>query len=448
MRLPEYLSRNVAVIFAISFFVNLGFSCISPVFPYYILALKGVLVEIPEQIAGPIEAYKASLELGTLMAAFMISRAPTAVFVGYLSDLVGRKRIIVLGLALYLLTAVGFIFSPDIPFLILARALQGFSSAMVWPVAEALLTELVGKAGRGKAMSIYISLMNFAGILGPSIGVAVYKIYIGLASSPDLLTALRTPFIFLAAVSLIALLLSLSLPKGGGGRSPSSGKPISSLDGVRSAFEGLVKEARQSIYVICLNGVVNGFGMGIMNTSAIVYVIQEVVKDPAGLGLLYSVGGLAIVISSILAGHASDRIGRRKGLVLVGYVLSRPLLFLIPFVRDLWALTFLYVVISLSFGIGMPLMRVLQAELTPSRIRGTIFGLQQTFFNSGAAVGSLIGGYLCAVLSTRSFNLLGFEVSGITIPFWITASLGVLTTILFWIYVHDPSEIQPHQPKP
>ena len=214
MRLPEFLTRYVAIIFSISFFVNLGFSCISPVFPYYVLAIKGILTEIPEELVGAVEAYKASVELGALMAAFMISRAPMAAFVGYLSDRIGRKRIIVLGLTLYFLTAVGFILSPNIPSLIFVRVLQGISSAMVWPVAETLLTEIVDKFHRGKAMSIYVSLMNFAGIFGPSIGVAVYKIYISSVSDPDLFTALRMPFIFLAIVSLAAVISSLSLPKG------------------------------------------------------------------------------------------------------------------------------------------------------------------------------------------------------------------------------------------
>ena len=76
MRLPEFLTKYVAIIFSISFFVNLGFSCTSPVFPYYVLAFKGILTEIPEELVGTVEAYKASVELGALMAAFMISRAP------------------------------------------------------------------------------------------------------------------------------------------------------------------------------------------------------------------------------------------------------------------------------------------------------------------------------------------------------------------------------------
>lgn len=437
MRLPEFLTKYVAIIFSISFFVNLGFSCTSPVFPYYVLAFKGVLTEIPEELVGAVEAYKASVELGALMAAFMISRAPMAAFVGYLSDRIGRKRIIVLGLTFYLLTAVGFILSPNIPSLILVRILQGISSAMVWPVAETLLTEIVDKLHRAKAMSIYVSLMNFAGIFGPSIGVAIYKIYITSVSDPDLFTALRMPFIFLAIVSLAAVISSLSLPKGKKGNTIHD-KSRFSLHGIKDSLRRFSVEAKRSIYTIYVNGTVNGFGMGIANTSVIVYIIQEVVKDPAGLGMLYSISGVVTITSSILAGHLSDRIGKRKQLIMTGYFISRPVFFIIPFVKNLWILIGLYSLVTLAFGIGMPLMRVLQADLTPSEVRGAIFGLQQTFFNSGTAVGALAGGYLCAAVSGINFEFFGLTINGIAIPFWITAILGIFTTILFWIFVAEP----------
>jgi len=279
--------------------------------------------------------------------------------------------------------------------------------------------------------------MNFAGIFGPSIGVAVYKIYISSVSDPDLFTALRMPFIFLAIVSLAAVISSLYLPKGRKSNITRD-KSRFSLHGIKDSLRQLSEEAKRSIYTIYVNGIVNGFGMGIVNTSAIVYIIQEVVKDPAGLGMLYSISGVVTITSSILAGHLSDRIGKRKHLIMAGYFISRPVFFIIPFVKNLWVLIGLYSLATLAFGIGMPLMRVLQADLTPSEVRGTIFGLQQTFFNSGTAVGALAGGYLCAAVSGINFEFFGLTINGIAIPFWITAILGISTTILFWIFVTEP----------
>jgi len=70
------LKKAVFLLLLASFTVNLGFSALSPVFPYLVLALKGVLQELPEFVAGTIQAHVGALEFGFLMAAFMLTRAP------------------------------------------------------------------------------------------------------------------------------------------------------------------------------------------------------------------------------------------------------------------------------------------------------------------------------------------------------------------------------------
>ncbi|HDD56802.1 MAG TPA: MFS transporter, partial [Nitrososphaeria archaeon] len=151
------VKRALIILLLASFIVNLGFSALSPVFPYLVLALKGVLKELPELTTGSIQAHLGALEFGFLMAAFMATRAPVAIFSGFLSDLFGRKRTIVLGMFLYLASATGFILAQDVTSLIIFRAVQGIASGMVWPVAEAYLADVTGRWQRGKALSAYVS---------------------------------------------------------------------------------------------------------------------------------------------------------------------------------------------------------------------------------------------------------------------------------------------------
>ena len=63
-----------------------------PVFPYLVLAIKGVLKELPE-LSMEVRAYAGAIEFGALMAVFMAARAPTAFSSGFLSDFLGRRRI-------------------------------------------------------------------------------------------------------------------------------------------------------------------------------------------------------------------------------------------------------------------------------------------------------------------------------------------------------------------
>ena len=433
LRVPSFLGRDTIILFAISFIINLGFSFTTPIFPFYILALKGVIQEVPE-LEVYIRAEAAAIEFGVLMASFMLTRAVMAAFSGYLSDILGRRKMILLGSLIYFLTAIAYIFCPNITFLILIRASQGVASAMVWPVAEAMLSDLVKRVERGRTMSIYVSLMNFANIFGPYLGVAAYKAYIASTSTPDLFTALRIPFILLVAASFSSLIASFCLHDV---REAYGSRVRGSWSRVREAISELSGKVRRSLNTIYLNGVVNGFGMGIVETAFVIFVINEVSKDPSTLGLLYSVGGIVSILSSIFAGHLSDKIRERKKSIFLSYLISRPLLFLTPFVKDVASLIILFSLFNLAFGVSMPLMRALQADLVPSKIRGTIFGLQQTFFNSGVVAGALIGGYLCEALATKSISIFGFVIKGIAAPFLITAALGVFTTILFALFVSE-----------
>jgi len=149
--------KAILVLIAASFIINLGFSALGPLFPYLVLALKGVLRELPELTTGAIEAHQGAFEFGLLMAAFMATRAPMSAFSGFLSDIFGRKRTIVAGMTLYLVATTGFILAQDVSSLIIFRAVQGAGSAMVWPVAEAYLADVTGRWQRGRVVSQRIS---------------------------------------------------------------------------------------------------------------------------------------------------------------------------------------------------------------------------------------------------------------------------------------------------
>ena len=184
--------RPLAVLVAASFVVNLGFSAMSPLFPYLVLAIKGVLREPPEA-AGTVEAHAGAVELGALMAAFMAARAPVAGLVGFLSDALGKRGVIMLGMGIYTAAALGFLAFNDLTAFVGLRALQGVASAMVWPVAEAYLAEVTPKWSRGKAISIYSSSMLIAQVAGPSLGVAVYKLCLAAVGPGGLILALKAP---------------------------------------------------------------------------------------------------------------------------------------------------------------------------------------------------------------------------------------------------------------
>ena len=429
--------RALTILLLASFIVNLGFSALSPVFPYLVLALKGVLKELPELTIGMIEAHRGAFELGLLTGAFMATRAPMAIFSGFLSDLFGRKRIIILGMLLYLASATGFILAQDVATLIIFRAVQGLASGMVWPVAEAYIADVTKRWQRGKALSAYTSSMLIAELIGPAIGVIVYKAWCIFFGPSDYLMVLKSPIIFLALMTA-ASLTTLTLLPTIKGRSKSS-RVRARFEELELALNSLPRSAARSLKTMYFNGAVNGFGMGILQTALIVYAIELIVKDPAYIGIYYIVASGSALPASILSGYITDRLKRRKPAIILGYIVGRGVFFLIPLIRDPTLLLLLAIPASMTFGVSVPAMRALQADLTPREVRGSIFGVQQFFMNGGVFIGSILGGWLTQAVATQTYRIASQEIEGIVLPFWITGILGILTTILFILYVEEPS---------
>ncbi|MEM4953712.1 MAG: MFS transporter, partial [Desulfurococcaceae archaeon] len=129
---------------------------------------------------------------------------------------------------------------------------------------------------------------------------------------------------------------------------------------------------------------------------------------------------------------------RRKPIITLGYVIGRGTFFLIPFIRDPALFLALAIPSSMTFGISVPAMQALQADLTPKEVRGSIFGIQELFMNGGVLAGSILGGWLTQILASQTYHVTEFQIQGIALPFWITGALGALTTILFILHVKEP----------
>ena len=82
------------------------------------------------------------LAVGLVFSAFSISRFALGPFVGRFSDRVGRKRIMLVGLAAFTVMSVLYIIAESIWQLAAFRLLQGAASVMVTPIAQAYVGDI------------------------------------------------------------------------------------------------------------------------------------------------------------------------------------------------------------------------------------------------------------------------------------------------------------------
>src|SRR5919198_1550203 len=105
--------------------------------------------------------------------AYNLSFAVLLMTAAAVGDRIGRRRMFAAGLGLFVAASAGCAFSPDVGWLIAARAVQGVGAAMITPVALALLSANFPPELRGKAMGIFSGITGLAVLGGPVVGGAI-----------------------------------------------------------------------------------------------------------------------------------------------------------------------------------------------------------------------------------------------------------------------------------
>jgi EmrB/QacA subfamily drug resistance transporter len=118
--------------------------------------------------------FSASIEaLEWTVNAYGLSFAVLLLTGAALGDRFGRRRIFVVGLAVFTAASVACALAGSVGELIAARAVQGAGAALVMPVAMALLSAAFPREERAKALGIFSSVTGLALIAGPVLGGVV-----------------------------------------------------------------------------------------------------------------------------------------------------------------------------------------------------------------------------------------------------------------------------------
>ncbi|MET9376785.1 MFS transporter [Streptomyces sp. NPDC002992] len=221
------------------------------------------------------------------VTAYVLVYAVCAPFLGLVSDRVGRRRTLLLGSVLFLLSNVAAAMSDGLTFLVVSRALAGVAAAAAGPAIWAHISETTEDTVRGRALGLGMAFFSCGQVLGVPLG----SFLAGAAGW-------RAAFWAMAIGTLLVVpMLLRQIPAGGA-------QPASGGLGARAVFAAWGHGAlRKSLLV---NTAFNAANLGAYTFMGVV-LAERFDLSVTALGLVGILVGIGSIVGSTAGGRLGDR---------------------------------------------------------------------------------------------------------------------------------------------
>lgn len=391
--------------------------------------------------------FNALKELTWVVTAYLLTSTIAVPIAGKLSDLYGRRRLLLIGIVIFIVSSLLCGVAQNIEQMIAFRALQGVGGGILFANAFAIIGDLFDARERGKWQGIFGAVFGLASLVGPLLGgyltdgnnllgittdwrwTFLINIPVGIVSFVLIarymptIKAVAKPVIdylggALLTVGLASLVLATSLggTEGWAWDSPQIiGLFAATIIGL-TAFIFAERRAKDPILPLrffrspifnVISILFLLFGAGFF--SAIIYVptfAQQVLNFSAtnsGIIMLPMVVGLTV--ASIATGQIVNKTGKYKALIIGGMLISTVGIFTMTSLTPqstYFDLAWRMAVTGLGMGMAMPIFALAVQNALPQKDLGAATSSTQLFRSIGGTVGlAIMGGILNNILASK-----------------------------------------------
>jgi MFS family permease len=354
-------------------------------------------------------------QVGTLASALAIAWALSTLFFGALSDRFGRLRILIP--AMFAFSVLSWISGMVHGYhqLLLVRALMGVAEGPTWSVITALIEESSPVTRRGRNVGLVVSAAAL----------------VGLAAAPVLTTQVAArwgwrPAFFVAGVP--GILMALLMWKFVHEPQPKlDATPVHAPVRAEDYFSLL---RYRNLWLCCIGSGSFMTWLFLQNVFAPLYITQVAHQSPTTAGFLLGATGLGSFFLGFLLPSLSDRVGRKRAVLLMAVMsVCVPLALLCPFLYTVpWVLAAILFLSNAGQAIAAVVLVLVPSESVPPRFAATSIGLVTLVGElTGATLAPALGGHLA-------------EKFGLAIPLWMAAGGSALLFLVGLFLKQTPRE--------
>lgn len=418
----------------------------------FLVCATGIFITVFDTSSSIVALPTIALDFGTdlpvaqwVVLANSLTIAALLVPMGRLSDLIGRKRIYVVGCCLFAIGASFAAFSPSILGLIASRAVVGTGSAMTQATAMAILIGNFDVSQRAKMLGWQMGAVGLGAIAGPAaggliVGTVGWRMLFAITAVTMLLIAgsaewtlhrrkhrpdVRRPaFDIVGALSFSALLvvglLTLTLGPGRGWFAPSTLAGIALFLTLLGAFVAVerrhpapmldFKMLRNGAFALGALGAIVAF-MCISSTRFLAPFFLQGVKgfDASRVGLLMMPAAMVTAVAAPFVGRLADRFGVRLfaniglALALLGLIVFAGLKAHMP--------TWVVVIGLMIIALGMATFGAPNSAAILNSVQPGAHGVAAGFVNLCRNTGNVIGIAFGTAVVTLTMRAAGYSAS-------------------------------------
>jgi DHA1 family multidrug resistance protein-like MFS transporter len=368
------MKRQLLILLACLFVVMIGFGITLPVLPFYV------------------EQQSVVLHVTLLTGVYSLMQLIFAPLWGRRSDRIGRRPLLLVGIAGYVVAQVLFGLSTSLWLLYAARIAGGILSSATLPVSAAYVSDMTTIEERGRGMAWLGTAGSLGVVVGPGLGGLLSRVdwHFHWSGGHFKIDSFSAPFFAAALVGLLTLVAALRwLPES----LPASlqNKPEPANDTSEQVKWRTLFKTLSPLLLLTLAG---QFALTMFEGTFALFAQAKFDFGPVEVGYVFVVCGLVMTIFQggavgILAGRISEisQIGAGFALMGTGIALlaaAHTMVLVFPFVAML----------ALGMALIAPNLSALVSKRGGERQAGASLGMQNAVNSLGQAAGPVLGGVL------------------------------------------------------
>jgi MFS family permease len=310
------------------------------------------------------------------------------IFSGWFSDRVGRRKpLAVLGYSISTLVK---------PFMYLASSWGGVlairfgdrvGKGIRTSPRDALVADSVSAKERGKGFGLHRAMDTFGAVLGLAIAAIIIYLAQGGGFELNLKTYQWLVLVGVVPAVLAVVVLLLFVRE----RKKSASAGIGSWVGFKKAGSF---DTRFKLFLV----IMAVFTLGNSSDFFVILRAQNLGSSVIYVVLMLVVFNIAYAVTALPAGVLSDRLGRRR-VIILGWFIYALVYVGFALASELWQVWLLFVGYGLYYGVVEGVARAFVADLVPEEKRGTAYGLYHGVVGLTLLPASLIAGWLWQAVS-------------------------------------------------